>query len=325
MQEIDCLRSAGLFEPEFTFQLEKSKIRKALRDTGVGEPTEIGEPWRDGAPAVGDEPGHSLIPDLRIGRYRKPNWTEEEGLRRWTKRTYYLPDSFLYPSKFSSVVWESMFAEDGIYPSMDGRGFVVDDAGSLARLLAAAACVLHESSHGRLIPDVTAPAQARRIAAPPSEGDIRDVEVQNALILAVRGVTPPNLRTEFRRFIDFRLDERNESARRDYIVQLMNLWKLFSDGGTEHALEEVVRKAAMDVRKAGDSYFKRVGGKTLASQGLTSFAAVIPLAVDQRPALIVSALSMVGASAIPLIVRKGAPRYVRSASKAGLLATVSNA
>lgn len=323
-REIDWLREAGFFRPEYISTLRKSSIRKALETIGVGDPPTLSDPWINGAPAVGRGAlalEHRL--DLSMSRYRQLDFVTL-GASPWVARKFHLPENFVYPKKFSREYYETMLAQDLIQPSPDDRGFIVADLGSLERLLSAAACVLHESSHGRLIPDVTIPSQARIIAAPPHEGEERDTEVRDALVLAVRGAMAPNLQTDFQRFIDFRLDDKNERARQDYVVALVNLWKLCSDGGTEHALEEVVRKVALDARQAGDSYFKRVGKKTLVSQGLTSFAAVIPLAIAHPPALIVAALSAVGASAIPLTVRKGAPKYVRSASAAGLLASTAS-
>jgi len=69
----------------------------------------------------------------------------------------------------------------------------------LDRLLAAYACVLHQTSGNRLVPDTRTPVDSRRLAAP-SLG----VQTQHALATSLPGVVAPNLSTDIRRFIDFR-------------------------------------------------------------------------------------------------------------------------
>ena len=306
-REITYLRSAGLFQPEFIFELSPESMLEALRSVGDGEP--VSEAWQDGAPAVGSaSTALSIDSELPWYSYSLPGRSPDRNSRR-----------FLYGDKLAMILNDKLERQGLISPSPDGRGYVVASTEALECLLGAGACALHMSSHGRLVPDVAVPAQARRIAAPSPEA-----ETNQALVLAFRGAVVPNLKVDFQRFIDFRLEARNERARRDYIEQLTSLWNLCSNGGSAHMLQEVVRKASTDLRKASESYFKRMDGNTLIAQGLASFAAVIPLAITHPPALILGALSGVGASAVTLAVRKGAPKYLRSASDSGLLAAMGS-
>ena len=169
-----------------------------------------------------------------------------------------------------------------------------------------------------MLPDVAEPEQARRLAAPSTSPSTRD-----AVLLTVRDAIQPNLRADFRDFIHFRLDERNNRARRDYIDQLTEVWQLCSNGDTENARTELGRKVASDLEKARSSYFDRVGLRPLIAGGLAISAALIPLTAGVSAAAIATAVTGASASGMVLVVRNGAPRFVRSMAGSGLLASTA--
>ena len=329
-REIGYLRSAGLFQPEHIFQLNTKRQVERMLDAleSFGDRPQRG-PWRNGAPAVGRTPKTSRL-NYDVPRYRYPDTSnfsrpnmflhyDRPYPRRFLDGEMHDPSRFLYEDKGAPRLYRELEERSWIERDPSERGYIMPSAEGLGRMLAFGASKLHASSRGRLVPDVAEPAQARRIAAP-SDGE----EIRQALVLAIRGAVTPNLDTDFQRFIDFRLNERNERARRDYIEQLTSLWSVCRNGGPEHALEQVVGKVTTDLRKARESYFKRVDARTLTAQGLAASGAVIPLAATHPPAAIVGALAMAGASAVTIAVRKGAPKYVRSARASGLLATMGS-
>jgi hypothetical protein len=293
-REVAALQGANLFWPQFIpdWVPDHISLADALNEFGqIGSDQPVTEEWQDGQPAVG-------LPSM-------PSRTRPQD-----------GDRFLYPDKLPKAIQEELIRRGVIAPRADGFGYSVKSGEVLDRLLAACACVLYESSGGRLVPDVGEPVEGRRLAAPSEEGQSRD-----AITLELRGLGVPNLRTEFDRFIEFRLNEGNERARRDYIQQLTGLWRLCSDGGPQHALDESVRRATRDLQRAQQSYVDQLGTQALVTQGMTSLASMLPLAVGQSVLAIVVALTNVGASAVSLSVRKGAPKYVRRVGRAGLLAT----
>ena len=134
----------------------------------------------------------------------------------------------------------------------------------------------------------------------------------------------PDLKTDFQRFIDFRGNEKNERARKDYIEQLTTLWDLCARGGPEHAAEQIGVRVTNDLRKARESYFQRVSSQSLAGAGLSLCGAVIPLHAPHPVQVLIGAILTAGGAAATITVRKNAPTYIRAASKSELLApTVS--
>jgi hypothetical protein len=293
LEQIWDLRVAGLFEPKFIPDLPgREALRRLLDDwqrPDVSEP--LDEVWQDDGKAVG--------PSSATGRRLQD----------------YDPETFVYHEKLPEWIIDELIERKLIKPRPAESGYVADSAESLTRLLSAYATVLHEVSGGRLVPTIEQPAQARRIAAPSS-----DNETRQALVVMLHSAVTPDLETDFQRFIEFRLNEENECARRDYLEQLVGFWDLCARGGPDHALKEAVGRVTKDLRKARESYFKRVDNQTLTAAGLASCGAVIPLLAAHPPAAIVGALVTVGASVVTVTVRMGAPKYVRNATKAELLA-----
>jgi hypothetical protein len=297
LNEILLLEREKLFQeryiPPDLADVNAETVRAALAPAGAHQL--VAESWQDGGSAVG------LVPDMA------------------DQLLEYDAETFVYPDKFPEPVLEELkrlnLVERGL-----GGGYVMARAEALNWLLAAYASALAKSSEGRLIPDVEEPAQARKIAAPlgGAEG------IRQAVVIAIRGAATPNLQTDFRRFIDFRKDDKNERARQDYIGQLMKLWNMCAVGGPEHADKQLADQVTADLRKARDSYFKRVGAQSLAAQTLTSLGAVIPLAAAAPLAAIAGALASVGAAAVTVAVRTNAPAYVRRASNAELLAPMAS-
>lgn len=297
LRELLELEHAGLFSPKnlASRPIDLSKTLEELRWIGADAP--IDAAWEDGAPAVGQTRPAEFI-------------AGEEGSDDI--------DRFMYLEKLGPENVAELKRRGLLTPHPDGLGYVVWSAQVLDRLLAAAACMLHDVSHGRLVPYVETPVQARRLAAPSAPVDTR-----HAIVVELPGVVTPNLTVDLRRFIDFRLDEANDQARRDYIDTLTEVWCLCSDGGAEHAFHEVVRTVENDLRKASKTYLDRVSRRDLAALGLGAMSWLIPLASTHPPAVVAAAFCSAGALATTVVVRKGAPRYVRSAEIAGLLATTA--
>lgn len=294
LEEIWLLQDAKLFRPRRIFAFPQLEvITSALERALVSDASmPLDKAWQDGGSAVGP-----ISPSA-----------EHQPLE-------YDPETFVYPNKLPRWATEQLISWNMLRPLPHGKGYVISSRDALDRLLAAYATALHEIFDGRLVPDVEEPAQARRIAAPASTDETRQ-----ALVLTLRGAVRPDLQTDFRRFIDFRIDCGNERARKDYIEQLTHLWNLFSRGGEDHAFTQTVVQVTTDLRKAREYYFKRVDAQMLAIAGLNSFGAVIPLLVGHQPALIADALANVAASVLTVTVRSGAPKYVRNATKSELLA-----
>ncbi len=296
LQEIAQLQNARLFMPHHIFYLggieNVASMLKELPRTSTR--ASFSKTWQDDGSAVGPTPVTSNRPPFE-----------------------YSPETFVYPNKLPNLLTEALIERNIIRPS--GMGYVVSSADILDDLLAAHAIALHKISYGRVVPDIEEPAQARRIAAPSGAG-----KTHQALVLALRGAITPDLQTDFRRFIDFRLKKSNERARKDYIEQLTGLWNLCARGGTKHARTETIRRVTTDLRKARKSYFKRVDAQMLVAQGLASLGVVIPLQAAHPAAAVVGALATVGASATTIAVRKGAPKYIRNASRSELLAPVGS-
>ena len=224
LEEIAQLQSAGLFWPQHIFGLSGieavASILEKLQRISIGTSFSRTKTWRDGGSAVGPIPATSNSPPFK-----------------------YSPETFVYPNKVPNLLTEALIERNITRPS--GTGYIVSNADILDDLLAAHAIVLHEISYGRVVPDVEEPAQARRIAAPSGYENTRQ-----ALVLTLRSAITPDLETDFRRFIDFRLKKSNERARKDYIEQLTGLWDLCSRGGAKHARAETIRRVTTDLRKA---------------------------------------------------------------------------
>jgi hypothetical protein len=294
-REIDELRQARLFMPEYIFERDDiaQATLKELRAIGAGEP--VSESWRDGAPAVGRIPPRDET-ELRLND----------------------PSMYVHPEKLPQALTVKLLDRKLIKPVRSGHGYEFSSPTILDDLLDAGACALYTLSGGRLLPDVAEPAQARRIAAPRASPQGAD-----AVVLAVNGATTPNMRTDFRHFIDFRLDARNERARRDYIDELVEVWGLCSDGPPGHAAGEVAKRMSADLEKARASYFDRVGLRNLIIGGLGLFAAVIPLAAGLTAPNVLVALAGMGVFASAVTVRNDAPRFVRSMADSDLLASTA--
>jgi len=197
-------------------------------------------------------------------------------------------------------------------------GYLVERPELLNRLLAAYACVLHQTSGGRLVPDTRTPVDSRRLAAP-SLG----AETQHALATSLPGVVAPNLSTDIRRFIDFRKDDKNERHRRNYIEELTNFWHKCSVGGAQHADAQLLTKVSKDVVAAAHAYERRIPSEELASFGLGSTGVVLPLMAGHPLPILVGAIASVFGMCIPIAVRNGAPKYIVRATKTGLIAPVA--
>jgi hypothetical protein len=300
LQEVWSLLNAGLFERKYISGLFSPMTTAAVtrildEANSAGISGSHAEGWEDGGAAAGPSPvsvGHQV--------------------------TEYDPDTFMYPDKLPGMVTGQLTERKFIRPRPDGHGYTVTSAELLGRLLAVYARVLQERSGGVLLPDVEEPSQARRIAAPLNTGETRQ-----ALVLTVRGAVTPDLQTDFQRFIDFRAVDKNERARRAYIEQLTGLWNLCARGGQEYAHKQVMSRIAADLGRARESYFKRVTTQMLTAQALTSFGVVLPLAATHPAVAIAGALATVGASVVTVAVRNDAPRYLRRATQAELLAPMA--
>ena len=245
-REIWQLGNAGLFRPEYIFDLPASetatRVLEDLVSADFGEAP--GEAWHDGASAVGSI-------SESVGQYD--------------------PETFVHISKLPKWIIEELLSRKLLEPGPNEYGYVIDTE-ILNRLLAAHATVLSEASDRWLVPDAEVPAQARRIAAPSGAR-----EAHQALVITLKSKVMPDLKTDFQRFIDFRGNEKNERARKDYIEQLTTLWDLCARGGPEHAAEQIGVRVTNDLRKARESYFQRVSSQSLAGAGLSLCGAVIPL------------------------------------------------
>jgi hypothetical protein len=296
LDEITLLEDANLFHPRhIAYFPHRAFIANVLEQALASDASApLDRAWQDGGSAVG-----SITPlaDLLSLEYD--------------------PETFVYPGKLPIWVTEQLISRNILRPFPDGRGYVIASRDALDRLLAAYATVLYEIFDGRLVPDVEEPAQARRIAAPIGNG-----ETCQGLVLTLRGAVRPDLQTDFRRFIDFRLDTGNERDRKDYIDQLTHLWNLCARGGEDHAFSQTIVQVTTDLRKARESYFKRFDAQKLTIAGLVSFGAVIPLQAGHPPAVIAGALANVAASVLTVTVRNGAPKYIRNATKSELLAPI---
>jgi hypothetical protein len=294
LEEIKLLRDANLFQPHRILHFPHGALIADVLEQALASDASapLDRAWQDGGSAVGPISPSADLPSLE-----------------------YDPETFVYPAKLPTWVIGQLISRNILRSFPDGSGYVITSRDALDRLLGAYAAVLYKMFHGCMIPDVEEPAQARRIAAPTGDDGTRQ-----GLVLTLRGAVTPDLQTDFRRFIDFRLDAGNERARMDYIEQLMHLWNLFARGGEDHAFTQTVVQVTTDLRKARESYFKRVDAKMLTIAGLASFGAVIELEAGHSPAVIASALANVAASVLTVTVRNGAPRYIRNATKSELLA-----
>lgn len=297
LREVWSLLNAGLFERktllDFFSSMTAPAMAQALDEAQSACASKPGaEGWEDDGPAVGPDP----VPTRR-------------------SLAEYDPDTFLYPDKLPEGMTRELAKRDLIRPHADGRGYTAASAEFLDRLLAGYARVLQARSGGYLLPDVEEPGQAWRIAAPLNTGETR-----KALVLTLRGGVAPDLQTDFQRFIDFRLDEKNERARRDYIEQLTSLWDRCARGGPDNARKGVLDRVAADLGKSRESYFKRVTAQALIGQALTSFSVLIPLADAHSPANVVSTFTAIAGSVVTVAVRNDAPVYIRRATRSELLA-----
>lgn len=296
LEEMQLLRQADLFKPQFIFDLPYSApLARAIDAAVLPDSAPRDEAWQDGGSAVGPPISASTGPRPREDVH----------------------DRFIYQNKLPEWATDLLRSRHMLEPRPPGTGYVLASADAVDRLLAAYATVLCETFGGRLVPDVEEPAQARRIAAPSHAGGSRQ-----AVVLTLRGAVTPDLQTDFRRFIDFRLDAGHERARRDYIEHLTALWDLFARGGEDHAAEQTIAQVTNDLRKARDSYFKRVSKQTLIAQGLVSLGVVLPLLAADPVAAVAAAAASVAGSVITVTVRNDAPKFIRNATKAELLATV---
>jgi hypothetical protein len=297
LQEIQQLQDAGFFRPKYIFDFSEESVGQVLMDLRrLFSDRRPSKAWEDGASAVGPMPS--------FARYR---------LRE------YDPETFVYRGKLPESIVEELKARKLLRSRRYVDGYVIADAELLNLLLAAHASVLYRRSAGRLVPDVQVPEQARCIAAPTAAGKTRQ-----ALVIALMSAITPDLQTDFRSFIDFRKNEKNERARRDYIEQLTGFWNLFARGGQEHAFAQTVLQVTTDLRKARQSYFERVRGQALTAGALTALGAVIPLLATHPTAAVVGALSTAGASAATIAVREDAPIYLRAATRSELLAPTAS-
>jgi len=294
LQEVWSLLNAGYFERKYLSELldPGEPVAQILDEAGDVGSLPRGDGWEDNSPGAGP-PQDSSAP---------------AGID-------YNADTFIYPDKLPRPVTQELVRRRLINIRPDGVGYTVASPELLDRLLAVYARVLQERSIDGVLPDVEEPDQARRIAAPYGSGDTRE-----ALVLAIRGAAKPDLQTDFQRFIDFRDNDKNERARRDYIEQLVGLWDLCARGGLDHAHGQVLNRVTADVVRARASYFERVALKALAVQALTVFGVVLPLATGQPAPAVAGALASVGASVATVAVRNGAPRYLRRATKSELVA-----
>lgn len=298
LREAMSLLDVGLFEPKYIADLfspmtaaSVAQILDNAESAGAGRLPRQG--WEDAGPAAG--------PGLVAARRHLAG---------------YDPDTFIYPDKLPDVVTRALARRNLIRPQPDSGGYTVASAELLDQLLAVYARLLQARSGGCMLPDVEEPGQARRIAAPLDTEDAHD-----ALVLTLRGAIRPDLQTDFQRFIDFRTNDQNERARRDYIEQLTGLWAhLSARGGPEHARKQIIERAAADLRKARQSYFDRVPARMLTAQALATFGVVLPLAAGHPAAAVAGALATIGASVVTVAVRNDAPTYLRRATQAELLA-----
>lgn len=293
-REIEQLEYANFFRPEYISGFSPESAAEVIADLERASASEsLGEVWQDGALAAGPI---SPLTDRQLLEYD--------------------PHTFLYNEKLPDETIEQLVRLNLLRQRPDGH-YVATSADLLDRVLAAYVSVLCDTYGGRLVPDIQVPAQARRIAAPDAG------ENRQALVISLMGAVTPDLVTPFERFIEFRQNDRNESARRDYIEQLTGLWDQFARGGPEHAVRQIVLQVTTDLQKARKSYFERVGAQ-LTAQGLGSLGVLIPLLAIHPPLAIVGAIASVGGSAVTVAVRKGAPTYVRAATKSELLAPTAS-
>lgn len=297
LQEVRSLLDAGLFERVYLADLfspmTDTDVAMILDQAGIaGVFRPYTEDWLDGGAATG--PAMSVSAGYEAAEYD--------------------PGTFLYPDKLPGPVIRELERRN-LIRFLDIRGYTVTNAEILDQLLAIYARVLHERSGGRLLPDVEEPGQARNIAAP-----LYTAETRQALVLTIRDAFAPDLHTDFQRFVDFRATDKNERARREYIDHLTGLWELCARGGLEHAREQVFKRTVADLGKARESYFKRVNRQALVAQVLVSFGVVLPLTASHPAVAVEGALANIGASAVTVAVRNGAPRYIRRAIGSDLLA-----
>jgi hypothetical protein len=292
--EIRQLRAAGLFQEKYVSGSPGTEaMTRMLEDLGITDASgQAYEAWQDDGSAVGSIPGPV---------------------------SQYDPDTFVYKKKLPDWTYNNLKRRGLLQQHPSGYGYEISSPELLNRLLAAFATRLSETSDRWLVPDAEVPEQARRIAAPSG-----DEETRQALVLTLKGKVTPDLKTDFRRFLDFRQDEKNERARKDYIAQLTGLWDLYARGGPEHAAEQVVVRVMNDLRKARESYFYRVSNQSLAAAGLSLCGAVIPLLAQHPVQVLIGAILTAGGAAAAITVRNNAPMYIRAASRSELLAPTAS-
>jgi hypothetical protein len=206
-----------------------------------------------------------------------------------------------------------------------GVGYEEGSRGLVRWLLLSAAAELEHASSGAVMP-VPSSGQAVRALAEPTD----DAEATRAV--AIQMPRLPSVRPEvsIRQIVDLRATEKLERRRNDYVQEQRRLWEEITR--RLHGLPHAEQLAAMkfweiqqgQCQSAFRSYrdFLGKGGIALAAAsgtGAVGTAMTAVLTLNESPGalpLTASALSVVSGvfcTVIPLMVRRDAPRFLRSA------------